>query len=124
MPHSQGNFYANLAYAQLQGEFGSNVGIVQVATPTLSNFSGGPWTTFADDLVIAAIRALVGTAPPNILTPGIGQPPNVTRGVTVLLKLTCGWGRVEARSTRTSSASVLLYNIQHRALRVERLLSL
>ena len=76
VPHSQGNFYANLAYAQLQGEFGANIGIVQVATPTLSNFSGGPHTTFFDDLVMAAIRALIGTAPPNILTPGIGLPPN------------------------------------------------
>ena len=74
--HSQGNFYANLAYAQLQSEFGSNVGIVQVATPASSNFSGGPWTTFFDDLVMAAVRASVGALPPNILTPGIGLPPD------------------------------------------------
>ena len=74
--HSQGNFYANLAYAQLQSEFGSNVGIVQVATPASSNFSGGPWTTFFDDLIIGAVRVSVGALPPNILTPGIGLPPS------------------------------------------------
>lgn len=70
--HSQGNFFANAAYAVLyEGEntlTTRSVGIVSVANP--ASFVGGnfPYTTLTNDLVVASIRtaALVPPLPVNV----------------------------------------------------------
>jgi hypothetical protein len=68
--HSEGNFFANLAYAQLSPSDAAHVGVVGVADPDSHVAAGGPYTTFISDLIIevaTAARALAGltTLPPN-----------------------------------------------------------
>lgn len=61
--HSQGNFYANLAYPNLSSQYQPSFGIVSVANPDSYVAGGGPYTTLQGDLVIAAVP---GSLPPNI----------------------------------------------------------
>ncbi|MFZ2719450.1 MAG: hypothetical protein WAZ27_01120 [Minisyncoccia bacterium] len=74
--HSQGNFFANAAYQTLYS--GSeplrsrSFGIVSVANPASFVGGNGPYTTLAEDGIIAAIRL---TTPPGIQPP---LPPNLT----------------------------------------------
>ena len=76
--HSQGNFYANAAYAALASEkpeYGAATGVVGVASPasTVAGVvDGGPYTTFSEDWVINAVRYFY----PNTL------PANATTGTT------------------------------------------
>jgi Flp pilus assembly pilin Flp len=74
--HSQGNFYANAAYAALEAEnseYGAATGVIGVASPASIVAGGsGPYTTFSEDWVINAVRFLY----PNTL------PANATIGTT------------------------------------------
>jgi hypothetical protein len=68
--HSEGNFFANLAYAQLSESDAAHVGVIGVADPDSYVAAGGPYTTFDTDLIIqvaTAARELAGltTLPPN-----------------------------------------------------------
>lgn len=61
--HSQGNFYANRAYGNVNS---ASLGIVAVATPANFVAGNGPYTTLTNDLVIMAVRLIdPGTLPPN-----------------------------------------------------------
>jgi len=73
--HSQGNFYANAAYAALSAQYGANVGNVQVASPASFVASGGPHVTASEDLVIGAIATAAALGLPGIAPP---LPANVT----------------------------------------------
>jgi hypothetical protein len=77
--HSQGNLFANGLYASLKskGLHVNNSGKqvyknIQVATPASFVASGGNHFTFANDIIIAAVRALFPTLPANL--------GNATRG--------------------------------------------
>lgn len=65
--HSQGNFYANSAYANLASDSRipmNAFGIVAVGTPASQVAGGGPYVTLENDLVINAVRFLFpGTLP-------------------------------------------------------------
>lgn len=56
--HSQGNFFANQAYAHLTTAERASFGIVSVANPDSDVATRGNHTTLFEDLVIAAIRAV------------------------------------------------------------------
>jgi hypothetical protein len=98
--HSQGNFYANQAMRGLESyvdqtlsgsisdkgaknplypKFSELVANVQVATPVTETVAGSPWTTFSDDLPMAAVRRVAGALPANVKTKGggfgLGQDP-------------------------------------------------
>lgn len=74
--HSQGNFFANSAYAMLYGGTtpvpANSFGIVSVANPASYVGGGGPYTTVSEDIVIAAIAV---ATPPGVLPP---LAPNAT----------------------------------------------
>jgi hypothetical protein len=53
LAHSQGNFYANRAYADLPSKAG--FGIVSVGTPANATADGGPYTTLTNDKIIEPI---------------------------------------------------------------------
>ncbi|MEI8366667.1 MAG: hypothetical protein WCF65_09660, partial [Parachlamydiaceae bacterium] len=95
--HSQGNFYANQAMRKLSeytdgsltGSISKKSGLnplfpkfndlfsnIQVATPVSATISNSPWTTFKDDLPIAAIRGTIGALPGNVQSSGVGLPPD------------------------------------------------
>lgn len=58
VPHSQGNFFANQAYGNLNGEESQSLGIVSVANPDSYVASGDQYyTTLINDTVILAIIA-------------------------------------------------------------------
>lgn len=79
--HSQGNFYANIAYDQLRaGPYAaalkSSFQNMSVATPAAAVASGGPHWTFSDDMVITAVRlATLGAVMPDTDDGGLGPPP-------------------------------------------------
>lgn len=73
--HSQGNFYANSAALLLRADYGKSIGNVQVATPASVVETGGPWSTFADDLPMLAVRSLAGSLPANLPGSGAGVAP-------------------------------------------------
>ncbi len=59
--HSQGNFYANLAWEYFKGKndgSSERIGIVAVATPASRVADGGPSTTLFQDLAMLAVRLL------------------------------------------------------------------
>jgi hypothetical protein len=64
--HSQGNFYANLAYQNLDLQYQPSFGIVSVANPDSYVAGGGPYTTLFGDHVIGpipgALRANIGNS--------------------------------------------------------------
>jgi len=61
--HSQGNFYANRAYGNLNNP---NFKIVSVATPANKVAGDGRYTTSTDDLIIKAVTSIdVSTLYPN-----------------------------------------------------------
>ena len=78
--HSQGNFYANESYRRLRAASKFNwalkapFGNVQVATPTDSVASHGPYFTFSQDLVIQSLRKFQSALAPN-MDGGAGVPP-------------------------------------------------
>ncbi|MGK2905990.1 MAG: YfaP family protein [Desulfuromonadales bacterium] len=69
--HSQGNLYANSAYANLAAGGRTSMdafGIVSVATPATHVAGNGPYYTLNYDLVISAVQmALPGTLPGNVV---------------------------------------------------------
>jgi hypothetical protein len=78
--HSQGNLYANAAYAALSSDPQevSAFGLVAVATPT-DDVAGAqpplPYTTLHEDRIIAAVRVLFeSTLPPNTSASGASLP--------------------------------------------------
>lgn len=78
--HSQGNFFANQSYGILTASERGGFGIVSVAQPDSFVAGGGPYITFFDDLVIAAVRIAKGSlglpepmAPNAILGLGTGD---------------------------------------------------
>ena len=73
--HSQGNFYANSAALLLPAPYRSSWGNSQVATPVKAVESGGPYRTFADDLIMLAVRETAGALPANLPARGVGIPP-------------------------------------------------
>lgn len=85
--HSQGNLYANAAYAALlaqKAEYGTATGVVGVASPAATVAGAGavgPYTTFSEDWVINAVRFLY----PNTL------PANATIGTSTVDSLGHGF---------------------------------
>jgi|GEM_PF-3732163 len=76
--HSQGNYYANAVYDALVAEdpdWAKSIGNVQVATPANSVHSSGPYTTLAEDILIAHIPEalpvtdMVSTMPTGSILP-------------------------------------------------------
>jgi hypothetical protein len=63
--HSQGNFYANLSSDSLTDDERTSFGIVAVADPDSRVAGGWGWTTFSNDLIVAAARPLTGALPGN-----------------------------------------------------------
>ncbi len=68
VPHSQGNFFANEAYARMDASLREHLGIVSVANPDSFVAGGGHHTTLYEDLVIVAIRLKLIQMPmlPNV----------------------------------------------------------
>jgi hypothetical protein len=67
--HSQGNFYANLAYQNLPAEYRPSFGIVSVANPDSYVAGEGPYTTLFGDLIIGAIPLAKRANTANSLLP-------------------------------------------------------
>lgn len=66
--HSQGNFFANAVYEQVQPTLTTaSLGVVDIATPTTTVH--GPYTTSDNDIVINAARLLNSALPANISVP-------------------------------------------------------
>lgn len=94
--HSQGNFFANqvmrglesylddslsgsiadkIAKNPLYPKFPELIANVQVATPVTETVGGSPWTTFSDDIPMAAVRRVAGALPANVKSRGGGFGP-------------------------------------------------
>jgi hypothetical protein len=78
--HSQGNLYANAAYATLfereAAPLPASLGIVSVASPTDRVGGMGPHTTLHEDLVIAGVRAVFpSTLAGNVSASGAAIEP-------------------------------------------------
>lgn len=71
--HSQGNFFANIAYAGIDPDLVDAFGIVSVANPDSEVKGGGMYTTMAEDLVINPIP---GALPWNVDNYGFFELPN------------------------------------------------
>lgn len=115
--HSQGNFYANAVYAILRGQYGANIGNVQVASPASFVASGGPHVTAQEDRVIGAIRAAALLGVPGVAIP---LPANVStaadgpvRDWTGHLFVASYMGRRSARSMILSFMSGVLQGLQY-----------
>jgi hypothetical protein len=82
--HSQGNFYANAAYAALatqKSDYGAATGVVGVASPASIVAGGnGPYTTFSEDWVINAVRFLYPSTLPANATIGTTEVDNLGHG--------------------------------------------
>ena len=72
--HSQGNLYANAAYAQMSARGrAKSFGIVGAATPASVVGGGGPYTSLENDLVMNAVRAVYpSTLPANARNANVG----------------------------------------------------
>ncbi len=94
--HSQGNFFANQVMRGLEShiddswsgsiadksaknplypKFSELFANIQVATPVTETVGGAPWTTFSDDLPMAAVRRVAGALPANVKAKGRGLGP-------------------------------------------------
>lgn len=104
--HSQGNLYANAAYAALAAqktEYGAATGVVGVASPasTVASMAGGaPYTTFSEDWVVNAVRFLY----PNTL------PANATIGTHTVDSL--GHGFQTAYLSVPDARTMILSNVR------------
>lgn len=71
--HSQGNFFANIAYPGIEPTLKDAFGIVSVANPDSTVAAEGVYTTIAEDLIITPIP---GSLPPNINNYGVFEIPS------------------------------------------------
>ena len=84
--HSQGNYFANQAFANLSAEERESFGIVSVANPNDFVAGGGLYTTLEEDLLI---NYLIDLAVEPL-------PPNTSNGIGILLNDWSGHGFIEA----------------------------
>ncbi len=61
--HSQGNFYANIAYTGINENVINGFGIVSVANPDSDVAGDGPYTTIIEDVLMAQV---IGSMPANL----------------------------------------------------------